>query len=160
MHEIRPSQHDNRVQRQREGREDSQFGAVRSTCMHAARAIGPRGQCGANATSYVSVYDASRCSSLIPPQCATCITASVCRQSGYQPWHIKAGEGTNIRLRDVDSAALEVGTEVVAREEPLPERDGCRDHIGKVRDLLRLRGQQRLYVGHSVRQPKHHSAAT
>lgn len=51
---------------------DSQFGAEAAICMHAARAIGPSGQCGASATSYVSVYDARRWSSLIPPQCETC----------------------------------------------------------------------------------------
>ena len=38
-----------------QGQLGAQFGAVRSTCIHAASAIGPIGECGAKATSYVSV---------------------------------------------------------------------------------------------------------
>ena len=49
----------------------SQLGAVKPTWTQAARAIGPNGQCGARATSYISVNEAILRSSLIPPQWAT-----------------------------------------------------------------------------------------
>lgn len=49
-----------------------QFGEEIPTCMQAAKAIGPRGEWGARATSYISVREAIRWSSLMPPQCATC----------------------------------------------------------------------------------------
>lgn len=47
-----------------------QLGLARATCRLAANAMGPSGQCGARATSYVSTSEAMRRSSLIPPQWA------------------------------------------------------------------------------------------
>lgn len=40
-----------------------------ATCVHAASAIGPRGQCGASATSYASAIAAIFRISEMPPQC-------------------------------------------------------------------------------------------
>lgn len=45
------------------------FGTEKAIWRLAARAIGPRGQCGARATSYVSAMAAMRRTSEIPPAC-------------------------------------------------------------------------------------------
>lgn len=50
---------------------DPQLSFDTPTAIHAAKAIGPSGQCGASATSYVSAIDAIRANSYIPPQLDT-----------------------------------------------------------------------------------------
>ena len=53
------------------------FGVAKSSCRHAASAIGPSGQCGAMATPYASAIAAIRRHSEMPPACerSGCATA-------------------------------------------------------------------------------------
>jgi hypothetical protein len=104
------------------------LGVAKPTCRHAARAIGPSGQCGASWTSYTSGHR-------------------------RDPAYLR----DPARMRDVglgnSDPGLEHGQEVLSAVQPLPrgDRDGCRlsqlaDQVRVLRDdrLLDEEGAQRL----------------